>query len=93
MQTSAVKTAKVYLGVEVAFNTGGQMLPRTVIWEDGRRYEVDRVLDIRPAPALKAGGQGDRYTLRIRGQTTYIYFERTAAPAGNVIGRWFAERK
>ena len=69
------------------------MMPRAIIWEDGTRYEVDRVLDIRPAPALKAGGQGDRYTLRINGKTTYVFFERSTNLTGNVIGRWFAERR
>ena len=69
------------------------MMPRAIIWKDGTRYEVDRVLDIRPAPALKAGGQGDRYTLRINGKTTYVFFERSTNLTGNVIGRWFAERR
>lgn len=93
MQTTTAKPIKVYLGVEVDFGSDGVMLPRTIIWEDGTRFEVDRVLDIRPAPALKAGGQGDRYTLRIQGKTAYIFFERSTNLTGNVIGRWFAERR
>ena len=40
------------------------MLPREIIWEDGQKYEIDRVIDIRPAYAAKAGGQGDRYTIK-----------------------------
>lgn len=92
-QTTTAKPIKVYIGVEANFGSDGVMMPSAIIWEDGTRYEVDRVLDIRPAPALKAGGQGDRYTLRINGQTTYAFFERSTNLAGNVIGRWFVERR
>lgn len=93
MQTTTVKPIKVYVGVEADFGSDGVMLPRAIIWEDGTRFEVDRVLDIRPAPALKAGGQGDRYSVRINNQPTYIFFERSTNLTGNVIGRWFVERR
>lgn len=69
------------------------MLPREIVWEDGHRYEIDRVIDIRPAYAAKAGGQGDRYTIKVGGKQTYLYFERSANLSGNIIGRWFVERK
>ena len=92
-QTTTAKPIKVYIGVEAYFGSDGVMMPRAIIWKDETRYEVDRVLDIRPAPALKAGGQGDRYTLRINGKTTYVFFERSTNLTGNVIGRWFAERR
>lgn len=69
------------------------MLPREIIWEDGHRYEVDRVIDIRPAHAAKAGGQGDRYTIQVRGKHRYLFFERSTNLSGAVIGRWFVERK
>lgn len=49
---------KVYVAVKVDFRDDGIMLPREITWEDGTKYEVDRVLDIRQAPAMKAGGQG-----------------------------------
>ena len=39
------------------------MFPRIITWENGEKYEIDRVSDIRQTPALKAGGQGDRYTI------------------------------
>ena len=45
MQTTTANPIKVYLGVEVDFGSDGVMLPRTIIWEDGTRFEVDRVLD------------------------------------------------
>ena len=93
MLTTTAKPIKVYVGVEADFGSDGVMLPRTIIWEDGTRFEVDRVLDICPAPALKAGGQGDRYSVRINNPPTYIFFERSTNLTGNVIGRWFVERR
>ena len=85
--------AKVYVLVNADFNADGVMLPKTVIWEDGEKYVIDRVVDIRQAAARKAGGQGDRYTIEVRGQISYLFFERAPQLTGNVIGRWFVERK
>ena len=84
--------AKVYAQVNADFNTDGVMLPRVLIWEDGEKYVVDRVVDIRQAAARKAGGQGDRYTIEVRGQISYLFFERAPQLTGNVIGRWFVIR-
>ena len=84
---------KVYVAVKADFNEDGIMLPREITWEDGTRFEIDRVLDIRQAAAMKAGGQGDRYTVRINGQQSYLFFERSTNLAGANIGRWFVERR
>ena len=84
---------KVYVPVEVAFEEDGRMFPRRVLWEDGRTYTVDRVLDMRPAHAARAGGQGDRYTVRVNGHETYLFFEHAPDSGGAVMGRWFVERK
>ena len=62
----------------------GRVCPLEVEWEDGRRFEVDRLLDVRRAAALKAGGQGVRYTVRILGKETYLFEDE---------GRWFVEAK
>ena len=85
--------AKVYVQVNADFNIDGVMLPRELVWEDGEKYTIDRVVDIRQAAAMKAGGQGDRYTIEVRGCRRYLFFERVANLTGNVIGRWFVERK
>ena len=83
---------KVYVGVLVDHDPEGQMRPRVITWEDGTKYEIDRVLDIRQAVS-PAGGQGDRYTIRVQGQQRYLYFERSTDLTGNNIGRWFVARK
>ena len=87
------KQQKVYVAVKVDFREDGLMLPRKITWEDGREYEIDRVSDIRQAAAMRAGGQGDRYTIHVQGQQSYLFFERSANQTGNNIGRWFVERK
>ena len=84
---------KVFIEVLAKFNTEGKILPVMIMWEDGTIYKIDKVLDMRPAPALRAGGQGDRYTVRINGMESYIYFERSGDIIGRNLGRWFVERK
>ncbi len=75
---------KVYVAVEADFQPDGKILPRSVTWEDGRKYAIDRVTDIRRAASLKAGGVGIRYTVRIGRSTTWLFLEDN---------RWFVERR
>ena len=84
---------KVYVGVYASVDVDGRMIPRKVVWEDGTEYEIDKITDIRQAAAMKAGGQGDRYTISVRGQRSYLFYERSAIHAVNNIGRWFVERR
>ncbi len=84
---------KVYVPVEVGFDADGRMIPRSITWEDGTTYAIDKVTDIRPAPAMKAGGQGDRYTVWIGGRQSYLFFERYASVSGCNLGKWFVERR
>ena len=89
----ASKSLKVYVPVDVEFRSDGTMLPRIITWEDGTKYEIDRVKDIRQAAAMRAGGQGDRYTIVVGGKQSYLFFERSPNQTGNKIGRWFVERR
>ena len=93
MTPDAQKSLKVYVQVKVDFREDGVMLPRKITWEDGREYEIDRVVDIRQAAAMRAGGQGDRYTIKVGGKQSYLFFERSPNQTGNCIGRWFVERR
>ena len=93
MNSAAIKPIKVYVAVKADFAENGKMIPRQITWEDGTKYEIDRVLDVRQAAAMKAGGQGDRYTVRISGQHSYLFFERSTNLSGDHIGRWFVERR
>ena len=75
---------RVYVKVIAEHDTLGKARPLMIEWEDGTLFEVDRVLDVRQAAATKAGGQGTRYTCRIRGHETYIFDDN---------GHWFVEAK
>jgi hypothetical protein len=79
---------KVYVAVNEDRDIDGTVLPRSFVWEDGERYEVDRVLDIRPAASLKAGGCGLRYTVSIGRHQRYMFLEEERG-----VSRWFMERK
>ncbi|MDR0906396.1 MAG: hypothetical protein LBN00_09555 [Oscillospiraceae bacterium] len=78
---------KVYVAVNADITAEGQVLPRSFVWEDGVRYEIDRVLDVRRAASLKAGGAGLRYTVKIQGRERYLWLEDDGG------GRWFMERR
>lgn len=73
---------KVELEVTARFDTTGRVEPLSFVWEDGETYEIDRVLDVRHAPALKVGGVGMRYECRIQGRLRYIFCDE---------GKWFME--
>lgn len=81
------------MDVDLRIDKDGHMRPYRLVWEDGIAYEIDKVLGCRPGYAAKAGGQGDKYTILVTGQRRYLYFERSPNLSGNVIGRWFVERK
>lgn len=75
---------KVYVTVNVDVDLEGKMTPRLITWEDGRQFEIDRILDVRQAASLPAGGNGMRYTCMILGKEKYLFYENP---------RWFMEGK
>ena len=79
-----VKRHKQY--VEVVSNTSeeGIITPLLIVWEDGRKFSIDKIIDRRRAHSLKTGGTGIRYTVIVGGQATYLFFENP---------RWFVEAK
>ena len=66
---------KVYVAVELTIDESGVMHPHSILWEDGRRFEITSVSDVRRAASLKAGGSGLRYTCRIGSRDAYLYYE------------------
>ena len=58
---------KVFVDVDVHFDSDGKMTPKSITWEDETVYKIDRVTDVRRAASLKAGGMGMRYTVMING--------------------------
>lgn len=74
---------KVFIGVYTYTDITGRTVPSRIRWEDGQEWEVDRVLDVRPAHATKAGGFGIRFLVRI-GRHERTLFQQDD-------GRWFVE--
>ena len=70
-----VTIKKVYVNVMAEFTKDGNLMPRTIIWEDGTNYEIQRINDCRRAASLRAGGVGLRYTCVIGGQEKYLFYE------------------
>jgi hypothetical protein len=79
---------KVYVDVDVNHNADGTLRPRSFIREDGKRYEVDREIDVRPATRLKSGGAGSMYTICVGKRETFMFLEEDQS-----VDRWFMERK
>ena len=53
---------KKYVKVTATFDCDGDLIPEYIVWDDGRRYRIDKISDVRYAASLKAGGAGIRYT-------------------------------
>lgn len=49
---------KVYVDVLAEFTKDGLLIPKQITWEDGRKYEITRVVDIKRMASTKAGGCG-----------------------------------
>ena len=90
---SVARSPKVYIEVIVRFLKDGGMRPVALIWDDDIQYVIDRVLDVRPSYAAKAGGQGDRYTVMVGGKQKQLFFEHSADSFDQNVGRWFVELK
>ena len=74
---------RVYIGVYSYTSPEGMLQPRRIRWVNGQEWEVDKVLDVRPAAARKAGGLGTRFLVRI-GRAERALFQ-------DMEGRWFVE--
>ena len=83
---------KVYVKVNSDFDSTGYMVPRTITWADGRTFTIDEVKDFRPASTLQSGHGGDCYTVMIRGEERFLFFEKTSGMFAARCGRWFVER-
>ena len=41
-----MESSKVYVEVVARFDKDGVMMPMAFVWEDGRKYEIDKVGEI-----------------------------------------------
>ncbi len=76
---------KIEVEVVVRFLKNGGMRPLFLVWENGTRYEIDRVKYIERARAHVSSVLPVRYTCLMGGREKYLYFEREEE-------RWFVEK-
>ena len=77
---------KVYVKVIMIQDEEGTIQPLQIVWEDGKVFDVDRVIYRCRASSTKVGGTGMRYTIRISGKETFLYYSEDE-------NRWFVEGK
>ncbi len=82
---------RVYVKVSADFDYTGFMMPRSIIWEDGRVFKIDEVTDFRPASSMDKNHSGDCYTVFINGELRFLFFEKVSEYFGSRFGRWFVE--
>ena len=73
---------KIFVSVLSVTKPDGNIVPMKLIWEDGRSWDIDKVLDVRPGVARKAGGEGIRYLCRIGRHERELWYSH---------GQWFVE--
>lgn len=81
-----MKYKKVYVEMIADMKPDGVVRPMTMIWDDGRnyrKYEIDKVKEIRRGASMKAGGLGLRYLVMIKGQQKILWLEDD--------NKWFVE--
>jgi hypothetical protein len=73
---------KIFVKITAEHDTNGAVRPLEMTWGDGRRFPIDRIIDVRQASSLKGGGVGTRYVCRICNKQVYLFDDE---------GRWFIE--
>lgn len=80
---------KEYVEVVSRTDRTGEIVPLSVTMRDGRRYDIERVLDHRRVSYSTASGErGERWRVRIGHKVTYVWRE-TVQPGD--AGRWYVE--
>ena len=71
--------------VLAVFSREGELIPTAFVWEDGRKYAIDKVSKPERCASRKAGGTGYRYTCQVGGKICHLTYEENY--------KWFMERK
>lgn len=61
--------------VVAEMRNSGKIIPLYILWEDGRRFEIDKVLDVRLRASTKGGGMGLRYLVRIGKNERFLFLD------------------
>lgn len=77
-----ISYARTFVNVIVEHQSDGKKAPMRIRFDDGRKFDIDKVTDRRRAAATKVGGTGIRYTVWIRGHERKLFEDDD---------RWFVE--
>lgn len=75
---------KIFVDVMVMHSKEGTKRPVCITFEDGRKFEIDKVTACRRAAASRVGGTGIRYTIVVGGRQAYLFEDDE---------RWFVEAR
>lgn len=76
-----MKLYKRYIDVVTMINKEGSLIPLMLVWDNGTKYPIDKVLEVRNA-ASQVGGSGVLFRCKIGAVERNLFFERN---------RWFIE--
>lgn len=86
------KPRRIYVKVDSRFDETGAMIPKALIWNNGKVYKIESIRDFRPArSAIGADLPGDCYTVIIGGREKHLFFEKADPLFPSRVGRWFVE--
>jgi len=83
-------TERVYVKVTSETDATGYMQPKAITWSDGRVFQIETVKNFRPA-GTNHDATTDCYTVVIKGDTKYLFFERANRYQKSSVGRWYVE--
>lgn len=86
-----LRRERVYVKVTSVFDSTGYMLPQSITWSDGRVFMIDEIKDFRPADPHRNNTTTDCYTVIVRGEIKYLFFEKTLHRHSGHYGRWYVE--
>ena len=68
--------------MRVEYDSDGNITQLVIIWPDGREFEVDQLIDVKPTIAI--GGFGKRYRCMVRNKEVNLYND-------TVVGKWYVK--
>lgn len=72
--------AITYVGVQAMHELDGSITPLVMHWPDGRKFEVDKILDVRTS-ATVGNGLGKRYICQICNKQVNLFLDND--------GKWY----
>lgn len=75
MQARYPNPHKIFVEVRADHKLDGRVIPRWFRPEDENKVVIDRILDIRRAASLKAGGSGIRYICEVEGREIRLFHD------------------